>query len=248
MAGPDRLSGTQRIQPLHILTETPCPYLPGRMERKVLTVLEPTAATTELYSELSRAGFRRSQRYVYRPACRNCDACRPVRIDALGFAPTRSQKRIMGRNRDLKTTLVLPASTAEHFALFRRYLDSRHDDGEMSGMTASDYRNMVEDTPVNTQIAEFRTSSGKLLACLLFDWLQDGPSLVYSFFEPDEERRSLGTQAVLWALSEARTRHLPFVYLGYWIPECRKMAYKDRFQPLQELRGGQWRQTKPPRD
>jgi arginine-tRNA-protein transferase len=240
MATRGPFSSTRRLQPLHVLTETPCPYLPGRMERKVLTVLERGPNAVETYSTLSHAGYRRSQRYVYQPACRDCCACLPVRVAAFAFAPSRNQKRVLIRNRDLTARLAPPEATQEQYGLFQRYLDSRHGNGEMSGMTGSDYRNMVEDTPVSTAVAEFRDSGGALLACLLLDWLDDGPSLVYSFFEPKEERRSLGTHIVLWAIEEAARRGLPYVYLGYWIRECRKMSYKSRFRPLEALREGRW--------
>lgn len=226
-------------QVFHVLRETPCPYLPGRWERKIMTELRERDGQAT-YATLSRGGFRRSHQFAYRPACASCDACVPVRVEVGGFAPSKSLRRVARRNADLTATELPARGTEEQFQLFSRYLASRHGDGEMVEMDASDYRSMVEDTVVDSSLIEFRDDQGQLLAVCLTDWIDQGPSAVYSFFAPDASARGLGTYCVLWLIEEARRRGDTFVYLGYWIAGARKMAYKTRFQPLQCLRPGGW--------
>ena len=218
----------------------PCPYLPGRTERKVVTELAGVSAES-LHDRLSRGGFRRSHNIAYAPVCPSCNACVPIRIRAKDFVPSRTQKRIARRNADI-TGLEMPArATAEQFQLFQRYQQVRHGDGDMATMSFYDYRAMVEDTPIETSIIEFRDRADRLLGACLTDRLGDGLSAVYSFFSVEEDGRSLGTQAILWLIGQARALDLPHVYLGYWVEESRKMAYKTRFHPSEILRGGQWR-------
>lgn len=217
----------------------PCPYLAGQIERHVFAEIAGTEAGS-LYGALSRAGFRRSHRVAYRPACPSCNACVPVRIDAGRFRPTRSQRRVLRDNLDLVAIETPPLATPEQFRLFARYQRSRHGDGEMARMAFEDYRAMVEDSAVGTALVELRDREGQLLGACLFDRLGDGLSAVYSFFDPEETARGLGTRAVLWLIDQARAERLPFVYLGYWIADSRKMAYKARFQPLQALQNGAW--------
>lgn len=218
----------------------PCPYLPGKTERKVVTDLSaPTAM--ELYERLSRAGFRRSHSLAYRPACPGCTACVPVRIRTGDFVWSRTFKRLMKRNADLTATDMAAHATMEQFRLFTRYQRSRHTGGEMSSMGFRDYRAMVEDSPIDTRIVEFRNSACELVAVMLADRQMDALSAVYSMYDPDEERRSLGTWMVLWMVENAATVELPFVYLGYWIEKSPKMAYKVRFQPLEGLGPDGWK-------
>jgi leucyl-tRNA---protein transferase len=222
----------------------PCPYLAGRIERHVFAeVAGPDAA--ENYEALARAGFRRSHRVAYRPSCAGCSACVPVRVVAGGFQPGRSQRRVARANADLAAVVLAPAATAEQFRLFARYQRSRHGDGEMARMGFDDYRAMIEDTAVGTSVVEFRTqdsgTDGKLMGACLFDRLGDGLSAVYSFFEPDAADRGLGTYAVLWLIEQAVAERRRHVYLGYWIADSRKMAYKARFKPLEILTDGAWR-------
>jgi arginine-tRNA-protein transferase len=227
-------------QAYYVLAETPCPYLPGRRERKLITELTgPTVLPR--YSLLSRAGFRRSHNFAYRPACAGCGACVPVRVAADRFRVSRSLRRVARANAGLAAGDRPARASTEQYALFARYIASRHDDGEMAGMTIDDYRGMLEHTLVETGLVEFRAGDGSLVAGCLTDWLDDGPSAVYSFFEPAWARRSLGTYIVLWLIEEARRRGLPHVYLGYWIAGSPKMAYKARFQPLQALGPQGWR-------
>jgi len=233
------------LQNYYVLEPNLCPYLPGRMERKLLTEISgPRAQVT--YEALTLAGFRRSHRFAYRPACGQCNACTPVRVVVDGFTPGRSLRRILRSNADLSVRLVPARATGEQFALFRRYIESRHGDGEMAGMTEQEYRDMVESSDIDTRLAEFRDPAGDLVAVCLLDWLADGPSAVYSFFEPGEVRRSLGTYVVLSLIEAARQAGRPHVYLGYWIEDSRKMAYKTRFRPLEGLGSSGWRQLREP--
>jgi arginine-tRNA-protein transferase len=218
----------------------PCPYLAGQVERHLFAEIAGPDAE-ETYDALSRAGFRRSHRVAYRPACPGCGACVPVRVAVDRFLPSRSQRRVARANGDVAAREAPPIATAEQFRLFSRYQHSRHGDGEMARMGFEDYRSMVEDSAVGTSIVEFRSPDGMLIAACLFDRLADGVSAVYSFFDPDHNARGLGTHAVLWLIDRARGEQRPHAYLGYWIADSRKMAYKARFQPLQALVAGAWR-------
>ena len=231
-----------RFPQFFLTPPAPCPYLPGRMERKVFTHLRGESAGP-LNDALTHAGFRRSQNIAYRPACESCNACVSVRILVDAFEPSRSFRRVMSDNADLKREIVEAWADDEQFDLLRRYLGSRHQNGGMSDMTMLDYVAMVEDTAVATHVAEYRmaTDAGPVLAgCALTDVLSDGLSMVYSFFEPDLHARSLGTFMVLDHIEQARAMGLPYVYLGYWVAGCRKMDYKARFQPLEALGPNGW--------
>ena len=224
---------------------SPCPYLPGLQEKKVFTHLLSDDAL-ELNNTLTHAGFRRSQNIAYRPACDGCDACISVRVQAENFKPSRNFRKILARNADLTRTLTTPKATDEQFALLRTYLDTRHPDGGMADMTQSDYQSMIEDTTVDTTLIEYREPStpqapqGRLIAAALSDTLHDGLSMVYSFFNPEAEARSLGTFMVLDHIVQTQDLGLPYVYLGYWVEECRKMAYKTRFRPVEALGHDGW--------
>jgi arginine-tRNA-protein transferase len=230
----------RRPQFFYTTAPLPCPYLPGRTERKIVTELAGTDAEP-LHDRLSRAGFRRSHNIAYSPVCPGCRACIPIRIVAGLFQPDRTQRKIMRINADLTAHEMPARASAEQFALFQRYQTARHGDGDMAAMGFYDYRAMVEDTPITTGMVEFRDGGGRLLGGCLTDWLSDGLSAVYSFYEPDDPRRSLGTYAILWLVARARAVSLPYVYLGYWVPESRKMNYKARFRPSESLAGGAWR-------
>ncbi|MEM7170625.1 MAG: arginyltransferase [Pseudomonadota bacterium] len=233
------LSHRRVPSPYYVLAETPCPYLPGYWERKVLTEIRgPDAAET--YNLLSRAGFRRSHHFAYRPACDNCTACLPVRILAQDFRPSKSMKRILARNRDLAISVRPAEPTREQFDVFSRYIKNRHDDGEMAGMNFKDYCAMVEQSILPTELVEYRDTNDRLVGACLVDCLRDGPSAVYSFFEPDQSQRGLGTLMVLWLIQKARDEGRLYVYLGYWIQETPKMSYKIRFRPAEVLRPEGW--------
>jgi arginyl-tRNA--protein-N-Asp/Glu arginylyltransferase len=221
-----------------------CPYIVGHAERKLIVELGGSGAAL-FYDDLSRAGFRRSHRFAYRPACRGCSSCVPVRIAVDRFSHTRSTRRIRNTNRDLSGHLLAARATPEQFRLFAAYQRSRHSDSDMASMSYGDYRGMVEDTPVRTGIAEFRNIAGALVAASLIDLLDDGVSAVYSFYDPQQPRRSLGTWSILWLVEQCRRHGQPFVYLGYWISDSPKMAYKARFPALERLTGGTWTAVAP---
>ena len=223
-----------------------CPYLPDRRERRLVTMLDG-ADPDRLHDRLMRAGFRRSQGLAYRPACPGCAACVPVRIPVAGFRLTRPWRRIWQRNHDLSATERPPAATREQFDLFQRYLVSRHGASGMATMSWPDYRAMIEDSPVDSRLVEWRRPDTSLIAASLTDRAASGLSGVYKFFDPDERRRSLGTLAILWHVRRAQELGLPYVYLGYWIAGSPKMAYKARFRPLERLTAEGW-QALPPGD
>lgn len=236
--------GSERLlvapQPFYRTAATLCPYLPGRAERKLVTDLVGRNAVA-FYNDLSRAGFRRSHHLAYRPACAGCSGCVPVRIPVADFVESRSLRRIRNANRDLAARTEPAVATLEQYRLFMRYQRSRHADSDMAAMTLGDYRSMVEDSPVITRMVELRAPDGALAGGCLIDVLDDGLSAVYSFYAPDDEKRSLGSYLVLALADEARRRDLPFVYLGYWIENSPKMAYKARFHPLEALTPDGWR-------
>ncbi len=234
-----------RVPQFFLTPGGPCPYLPGKVERKVFARLNGTLAQP-LNEALTHSGFRRSQMIAYRPACDGCSACVSVRIVVDKFDISRTQRRIAKRNTDLRRFEVPAEATREQFALLRTYLDSRHSGGGMSDMGLFDYVAMVEETPVDTHIIEFRRntadgSRGAIVGCALTDVLRDGLSMVYSFFHPGEDARSLGTYMILDHVREAKARGLPYVYLGYWVRGSEKMDYKARFKPLEALGPEGWR-------
>jgi len=222
----------------------PCPYLADRMERRVVACLDELPPTA--FDTLTGAGFRRSQRFVYKPHCPGCQACVSVRVLAPQFVWTRSFRKIRARNRDLVVRERPPRVTEEQYLLFSRYLDRRHSEGGMQGMRFDEYREMVEDGTPGTRLVEFRDGAGRLVGVSLTDRVADGLSGVYKFFDPEEKRRSLGTEIVLWHVRRAVELGLPHVYLGYWIAGCRKMEYKSRFGPLERLEGASWVPFTPP--
>lgn len=238
----------------YLTAPTACPYLPDKFERKVFTHLVGEKAS-ELNDILTQGGFRRSQNIAYRPACEACKACISVRVVVDEFEMTRSFKRIGKRNADLIGDACLPQPSADQYALFRGYLDSRHAEGGMAEMTVLDYAMMVEDTHVDTHVVEYRRRGpdsgvtghgrGPLIGVALTDVLSDGLSMVYSFFEPDEADRSLGTYMILDHIERARKLGLPYVYLGYWVRGSRKMDYKSRFRPQEHLTGAGWVRSDP---
>jgi arginine-tRNA-protein transferase len=205
-------------------------------------VTEITGPDAEnLHDRLSRAGFRRSHNIAYAPVCPSCQACVPIRIPVDTFQPARTLRRVAKANQRVEGFEVPARATAEQFQLFQHYQLARHGGGDMSTMSFYDYRAMVEDTPIETFMIEFRDPDDRMVAACLADKLGDGLSAVYSFFAPGLEKRSLGTYAVLWLIQRARSLGLPYVYLGYWVPESRKMAYKARFRPSEVLMAGTWR-------
>jgi len=233
----------------YLTAPSPCPYLNGQEERKVFTHLVGERAG-ELNDLLTHGGFRRSQSIAYRPACDQCRACVSVRVIANEFRPSRNLRKVLARNADIVGEQRSAVPTSEQYSIFRAYLDSRHHDGGMADMTVLDYAMMIEDSHVQTRLVEYRRrgpdsaltqrGAGKLLAVALSDVLSDGLSMVYSFFDPDEGERSLGTFMILDHIDRARAMGLSYVYLGYWVPGSRKMDYKGRFLPQERLMPSGW--------
>lgn len=224
-----------------------CSYLADR-EATTLVLDPKTPFDGELYSTLTLLGFRRSGRHLYRPHCRHCRACISVRVPVAAFTPGRTLARTARRNRDL-TAIERPAVfDAEHYALYERYIRERHYDGDMYPPSIEQYSAFLTDGGPHARLIEFRRDD-RLLAVAAMDILEHGLSAIYTFFDPDpvHNARSLGSQAVLWQIERARQLGLPHVYLGYWIAESRKMAYKTRFKPLEYFHHHRWQRTPPAR-
>lgn len=224
-----------------ITAPSPCPYLPGRVERKVFTHLVGHDARS-LNTQLSQGGFRRSQNIAYRPACDGCAACVSVRVPVNTFALTGGFRRTLKVNGDIEATVVRSEATSEHYSLFRSYIDQRHGDGGMADMTVLDFSAMIDDNFVDSRLVEYRVSSegGRLAGAVLIDILGDGISMIYSFYEPEDFRRSLGTYMILDNIARVRRLGLPYLYLGYWVQGSRKMDYKSRFLPQERLTADGW--------
>ena len=227
----------------YVTAPPPCPYLAGRMERKLFTALQGEYAE-RLNDTLSKQGFRRSQNVLYRPSCAECSACLSARIRVADFAPTRSQRRVLNRNAHLHREATSPWATEEQYALFRAYLDSRHADGGMADMDIFEFAAMIEETPIRSRVIEYALEDAgerQLAAVSLTDVLDDGLSMVYSFYDPDLAATSLGTYVILDHVEIARAAGLPYVYLGYWVPGSAKMGYKAKFPALEVYHRGEWR-------
>ena len=221
-----------------------CPYLPDRVERKLFTALSGDDAQL-LNDTLSRQGFRRSQNVLYRPSCSECSACLSARIRVADFKPNRTHRKILNRNAAMTRTANAPWATETQYELFRSYLDSRHADGGMADMDIFEFAAMIEETPIRSRVVEYshpdpETGALELAAVCLTDVLEDGLSMVYSFYDPAAAQRSLGTYAILDHVEIAREAGLPYVYLGYWVPGSTKMGYKSRFDALEIYKGGAW--------
>ncbi len=240
----------------HVTMAQPCPYLPGRLERKLFTHLTPDKPASFI-DKLLRNGFRRSQNVAYLPYCNDCQACVSVRIVIDGFTPGKSFKRLIKRNGDLEARRVPAKATSEQYELFNRYITTRHGDGGMAEMDKFDFSMMIEESEADTFLTEYRlrptleetgreenkTGKNPLIGVALCDMLSDGVSMVYSFFDPQYTARSLGSYMILEHIDYSRRRGLPFLYLGYWIEDCRKMSYKSRFTPQQHLTPDGWRES-----
>ncbi|MFZ5750342.1 MAG: arginyltransferase [Pseudomonadota bacterium] len=236
----------------YVTAPQPCPYLDGRSERKLFTALQGDNAIP-LNDSLSKQGFRRSQNVLYRPSCAECSACLSARIRVADFQPSRSQRKTIRRNADLRREATSPWATEDQYALFRRYLDSRHADGGMADMDIFEFAAMIEETPVKSRVIEYSAAPAegerkrRLTAVCLTDVLDDGLSMVYSFYDPDRISDSLGTYIILDHVALARELGLPYVYLGYWVPGSRKMGYKARFAALEIYKNGRWQDIGDPR-
>ncbi len=234
-----------RFPRFFVTAPSPCPYLPGKSERKVFTELRGDNAD-ELNEALGRIGFRRSQTVAYRPSCLDCQACVSVRVVTDEFQASSTQKRLFKRNSDLVATECRPWATAEQFELLQKYLSVRHPGGGMTQMEETDFADMVEHTPVSSYMIEYRepgvgSQQGRLVGACLTDFQGDGLSMIYSFYDPEHEaRKGLGNYIILDHIRRAAERSLPYVYLGYWVDGSERMQYKVRFRPIERLTGGGW--------
>lgn len=229
----------------YVTAPQPCPYLEGKQERKLFTSLQGEFAQ-KLNDGLSKQGFRRSQNVLYRPSCASCSACMSARIRVADFTPNKSQKRVAKKNAYLTRQARSPWATEEQYTLFRHYLEERHSDGGMADMDVFEFAAMIEETPIRSRVVEYTTPDDTpgvdtgLTAVCLTDIFDDGVSMVYSFYNPDLSRNSLGTHIILDHIEIAREAGLPYVYLGYWVPNSPKMGYKARFSALEVYRNGAW--------
>ncbi|QFU07948.1 arginyl-tRNA-protein transferase [Rhodobacteraceae bacterium THAF1] len=236
----------------YVTAPQPCPYLADRVERKLFTALQGDEAGM-LNDSLSKQGFRRSQNVLYRPSCTECAACISARIRVADFTPSRTQRRILKRSAQVTRSANAPWATEAQYALFRDYLDSRHADGGMADMDIFEFAAMIEETPVRSRVIEYNrpdpdTGEADLVAVCLTDVLEDGLSMVYSFYDPGVPQLSLGTYAILDHVEIARAAGLPYVYLGYWVPGSEKMGYKAKFDSVEIFKGGQWQDIGDPKD
>jgi len=215
-----------------------CSYLDNK--QAITLFADPEAPIdTQLYSALSAVGFRRSGPHIYRPYCQTCTACIPVRLPVLSFMPNRQQRRTVKRNRDITVTRHIPTMQDEYFHLYARYISTRHSDGDMYPATEDQFQSFLVEGREEASFYEFRAEK-KLLAVAVADQLDDGLSAIYTFFEPDEDRRSLGSFAVLWLIEEVARLKLRHLYLGYWIKHCQKMSYKADYKPLETFVNNHW--------
>ena len=243
----DEMRHTLPLAPqFYVTAPQPCPYLEGRMERKLFTALQGENAA-RLNDCLSKQGFRRSQNVLYRPSCADCTACLSARVNVAEFTASKSQRRAVKRNARLERRASSPWATEDQYALFREYLDARHADGGMADMDIFEFAAMIEETPIRTRVVEYHDGeTGALTAVSLTDVLDDGLSMVYSFYDPTRPGDSLGTYLILDHIEIAREAGLPYVYLGYWVPGSPKMGYKAKFKGLELYVQGRWEKMQDP--
>ncbi len=234
----------QTLPGLYLSTQHACHYLPGRTAANLFVDPDVTL-DTGLYTELASLGFRRSGDYLYRPQCPSCQACIPIRVPVSEFRPNRNQRRNLRQNATLSFSECPAEYRPEHFQLYTRYLARRHPGGGMDNPDPDSYQSFLISNWCKTRFYEIREAR-RLLAIAVVDHLDDALSAVYTFFDPDETRRSLGRYAVLMEIRLARTLGLKWLYLGYWVSACRKMQYKDEFHPRQYFFQGRWQENLAP--
>ena len=244
------MSVNQKKPDLYLSMPHPCSYLPGRMST-IMFVDPQSRIDNALYTNFVQHGFRRSGELIYRPYCRECNACVPVRVPVNEFQLNRTQKRVWRRNQDVAVEARPPVFDPEHFALYERYQAARHPGSSMDDPDPERYHSFFFSRQVKTVLYELRLTPvsgaepGRLLGVAVVDVLRDALSAMYTFFEPDLRARGLGVYTILWQIAEARRLGLSWLYLGYWIEECHKMAYKIHYQPLEALDKGKWSRITP---
>ena len=224
--------------PLLVTPAHECGYLSERIASTAY-VGPSIAKSPRLLGILTQHGFRRSGEHIYRPVCRECQACVALRVPVHEFRPRRIQRRIWRRNQDLRVVARDDRYRSDHYQLYRRYMSARHRGGSMDGATPEEYRSFFRGAWAETLFVEFHHGA-QLIAVAVSDRLPDAHSAVYTFYDPDFESRSLGTYCILWQIEAARRAGHEWLYLGYWIAECDKMRYKERFLPQERLIGGDW--------
>ena len=223
---------------LRVTRSQKCAYLLDQTEQRLATDI---SEHPETHDRLAETGFRRVENWVYKPVCPNCNACQPIRVKAEQFKPSRNIARIQTTNRDLRRNLTADRLGLDHYDVFQSYLGQRHEAGQMSSMSFDEFSAMILNSPIDTLLTEYVDSEGKLMGCILVDRQRDGLSAVYSFFRPEEKKRSLGSFMIVDLIDRCNEIGLPYVYLGYYIEQSRKMSYKARFRPYQIFSDGVWR-------
>ncbi len=232
----------QKLQ-FYVTTAYPCGYLPKKLAQSLIATPQ-TVVDAQLYSSLIQQGFRRSGKFAYRPHCEHCDACIPVRLPVAGFSANRTQQRAFKKHADLQVSIREVGFDADHFALYQAYQQQRHADSMDQGLAKEDevsqYRQFLCQSNVDTVMVEFREAHGQLRMVSVCDLVNDGISAVYTFYDTSVAQASYGTYSILWQLAWASQLGLPYLYLGYWIANSAKMAYKQQFKPQQRLIEGVW--------
>ncbi|SDY57435.1 arginyltransferase [Nitrosomonas sp. Nm33] len=226
------------VMKFHTTEFYPCSYLPSKLARSQI-VLPDHLIDAPTYAQLIKIGFRRSGNFVYRPNCEQCEACVPVRIIVDQFSSNRAQRRAWRQHQHLVATHHKLHYHPDHYRLYRRYQVKRHANGGMDYDSRDQYCNFLLQSNVDSRLITFHEND-QLRMISIVDQLPDGLSSVYTFYDPDVSNASFGTFNILWQIEQCRIKKLPFLYLGYWIGESRKMSYKANFQPLQILQDGQW--------
>ena len=226
--------------PMRISMQSVCPYLEGQTEQRIAVDI---TSDPQCHDGLATAGFRRVENWVYRPACPKCNACTPWRVNVSKFSPSRNMARITRKNQDLSRIISRPDPKDEHYLLFKSYVKTRHNDGQMAKMSQNDFTSMISNSPIETVLISYKDHKDKLVASILVDIQSDGLSAVYSFFDTTIKSRSLGTFMVLDLIEITKESQLHWLYLGYFVEGSQKMDYKARFKPAEMFRNGQWQQS-----
>lgn len=225
-------------QPIFMLTKaSSCPYLTGKVEKRIATDM---SNNKKIYEELTINGFRRVENWMYRPVCDNCSACKSYRVDIQNFKITKSLKRVSKNFENVSYKLIKNISTKEYFELFKQYQLARHAGGSMSYMDEDEFTSMIETSPINTTLLEFRDKSNKLIGAVLLDIGKKNLSAVYSFFDPKYNKLGLGNFMIIQCLLFGKNKNFNYLYLGYYIEELSSMSYKSRFKPGQILNNNKW--------